>query len=453
MPLKPILEKIFPLHRTLASDGLDEALASVGEHMPARMDYTIETYQPGDPAWTWRVPERYVVHEAYLESEDGRRWVDFAENSLHIVSYSLPTDLELSWADLEPHLHVNTERPHTIPWVFKYYDRDWGFCLAKDLLDQMPRDQRYRAVIRSEFVNEPGFRIGVAAEDPRPRTPGVSSTAPAGDNPWGLEAGSSSEILLCAHICHPMQANDDTAGVVTLIGVAQRLAANPLPDGSLGVRFLFCPETIGSIAYLAHNEDLIPAFKAGIFAEMTGNQGPLAWHHSRQHNALIDRITAYVLAEDEPVERKFAEFPPNDERVINGPGVNVPCISINRWPYDEYHTTDDNPDIIHEEMLQEAADRIEKIVRIFASNYTPLRTFKGPVFLSGHGLWVDYRENWGLNRAIEKIMMCFEGEHTIFDIAEEVGLDYWTVHEYVEKFRAKGFVNIQTATEQSGEIT
>ena len=37
-------------------------------------------------------------------------------------------------------------------------------------------------------------------------------------------------------------------------------------------------------------------------------------------------------------------------------------------------------------------------------------------------------------------MMRFEGEHTIFDIAQQVGLDYWTVREYVEKFRAKGFV-------------
>jgi DNA-binding MarR family transcriptional regulator len=38
-------------------------------------------------------------------------------------------------------------------------------------------------------------------------------------------------------------------------------------------------------------------------------------------------------------------------------------------------------------------------------------------------------------------MMRFEGEHTIFDIAEQVGLDYQTVRDYVEKFRMKGFVN------------
>src|SRR5512137_2352272 len=79
---------------------------------------------------------------------------------------------------------------------------------------------------------------------------------------------------------------------------------------------------------------------------------------------------------------------------------------------------------MHEDMLVGAAETAEQIIRIYASNYIPKRTFRGPVFLSGHGLWVDWRENWALNRAIEKIMMRFEGRHTIFDIAEQVGLDH-----------------------------
>ena len=36
--------------------------------------------------------------------------------------------------------------------------------------------------------------------------------------------------------------------------------------------------------------------------------------------------------------------------------------------------------------------------------------------------------------------MRFEGSDSIFDIANQVGLDYWMVREYVEKFRVKGFV-------------
>ncbi len=425
MELKPIISKLLPLYRTLACDDMDDALLIVGENMPMTSNYTIETYAPCTPVWTWTVPERYVVHEAYLATEDGNRVLDFVDNPLHLVSYSLPVDALLSWNELEPHLYFNDKRPWAIPWIFKYYQRDWGFCLTKDSYDRLDRNQKYRAVIRVEFQTNPneGFKVSTAVIHPK-------------DGPSPV----AGELLISSHLCHPMQANDDLAGTVTAIEVAHRLSENSLPPGSMSVRFWFGPETIGTIAYLAHHEDLIPQLKGGIFVEMTGNDSPIAWHHSRQYDHLLDRITQYVLCNTDHPERDFAAHPANDERIINGPGVNVPCISINRWPYEEYHTTDDNLDIIHETKLQEAADVIEQIIRIYATNYIPKRTFRGPVFLSGNGLWVDWRENWELNRVIEKIMRRFEGEHTIFEIAEEVNLDYWVVYEYVEEFRAKGFV-------------
>jgi len=425
MRLKSILEQIYPLHRTLASGGTDEALRIVSDHMPAEAGFEIETYAPGTPVWTWQVPERYIVHEAYLETEDGRRVADFADNPLHLVSYSIPVDGTLTWDELEPHLFYNAERPGAVPWVFKYYDRGWGFCLSKDVFDRLDRSARYRAVIRSEFVDDPGFRVGVGVVHPE-----------GGPDP------AAGELIVAAHICHPMQANDDASGVVSAIELARRLAADPLPAGSMSVRFLFCPETIGSIAYLAHHEDLIPRLKGGIFFEMTGNRNRIARHRTRQGDHLLDRVAAHVLRYTYHEVRDFAAHPANDERVVNGPGVDAPCISLNRWPYPEYHTSDDNPTIIHEDMLAEAAEVAERVIRIYGTDYVPRRTFKGPVFLSGHGLWVDWREDWELNRAVEKIMMSFEGNRTVFEIAETVGLDYWTVRNYVEKFREKGFVKV-----------
>ncbi len=69
--LKSILAEFFPLHRTLVSDDHDKTLEIVGSYMPDSSNYTIETYAPLTKVWTWQVPERYVVHEAYLE--DRRR--------------------------------------------------------------------------------------------------------------------------------------------------------------------------------------------------------------------------------------------------------------------------------------------------------------------------------------------------------------------------------------------
>ena len=236
---KSVLEEIYPLHRTLVSEGLDESLRIVGGYLPDESDYRIENYSPGENVWTWKVPERYIVKRAYLETETGEKVVDFKDDPLHLLSYSLPIDRIIGWDELLPHLYYSEKRPAAIPWQFKYYERDWGFCLRKDQFDGLDRTIKYHAVIDVEFGTDPeqGFRIGA----------GVI-------HPAGGRALGAGEILVCSHVCHPNQANDDAAGVVTAIEVARRLAANPLPEGSMSVRFLFCPETIGSIAYLAHHE-------------------------------------------------------------------------------------------------------------------------------------------------------------------------------------------------------
>ena len=425
--LKSVVTELYPLHRTLVSDGTDRALEIIREYMPDNADYAIEIFEPGKKVWTWKAPERYIVHEARLETEDGEKVVDFFDNPLHLVSYSLPVENTFSWEELEPHLHYSEDRPQAIPWEFKYYERSWGFCLSKDHFDRLSREKRYRAVIRVDFATEAdqGLRIGVGTVHP--------------EGEWREEAG---EMLICAHVCHPYQANDDISGVVTAMEVARRLAERQLPEGSMSVRFLFCPETIGTICYLSHHEDLIPKIKGGIFSEMTGNLNSLALQRTRQDSALLDHCARSVLEHrgEHFREGAFREVVGNDEMVINGPGVNIPCISLSRWPYHEYHTSDDNPEIIHEEMLVEAADTIEEIVRVYASNYIPKRTFRGPVFLSGHGLWVDWRVNLKLNRALEKIMLRFEGLHSVFDIAHELDLGYWETREYVERFRAEGLV-------------
>ena len=75
--LKSILSEFLNLHRTLSSDDMDRTHSIIGSYMPDSANYTTENYAPLSHVWTWKVPERYTVHEAYLETEDGERIVDF----------------------------------------------------------------------------------------------------------------------------------------------------------------------------------------------------------------------------------------------------------------------------------------------------------------------------------------------------------------------------------------
>ena len=200
-------------------------------------------------------------------------------------------------------------------------------------------------------------------------------------------------------------------------------------------KFLFVPETIGSIAYLSQNEDIIPKLEYGIFLETLGNDNVHALQMTRQGNTRLDRIARYVMKRklENFKEGLFRTIVANDELVFNGPGVDIPMISISRYPYPEYHTSDDNPDIVLGQRLEESRDLILEILNIIDNDYMPKRQFKGPIFLSGYGLWVDWRENLELNQNIEKIILNLEGNKTVFDIAEELNMKFKDVLDFVNK--------------------
>src|SRR3990172_5191150 len=238
-----LIQELWFLRRDLVSDDYDRALSRLAGEFDGRM--TIHEYTSGEPCWTWRVPEKWTCHAAYLETLDGRRLIDLADHPLHVVSYSLPFDGVVSRQELLSHLHVHPRLPNAIPFVFKYYQRDWGLCASQQLRDSLS-DETYRVVIETTF--EPGaLKVGELV------IPGESDEA----------------FVLVAHLCHPAMVNDDLTGVVVGLDVARALLAGPRPYYTY--RLLILPETIGSVAYLSHNESLIPRMVGGLFLEMLGN--------------------------------------------------------------------------------------------------------------------------------------------------------------------------------------
>lgn len=81
----------------------------------------------------------------------------------------------------------------------------------------------------------------------------------------------------------------------------------------------------------------------------------------------------------------------------------------------------------------ESRDLILEILQLLDKDYIPLRNFKGPIFLSGFGLWVDYKENSKLNENIDQIMLMLEGNMSIFDISQELHMDFNDVLQFVNK--------------------
>ncbi len=260
--MRDLLVALWPLHRTLNCADMDQALTMCGDYL-ADGRWRLHHYPAKSDVLTWWVPERYTVNEAWLEIA-GQRVADFHQNPLHLLSYSLPQRIAGKLGDIRDHLHTRPDRPHAIPWEFKYYERSWGFCLRHADLEGFDDEAPVKGVIDVEFSDHP-MALGE----------------------FYLPGEGDEDMLFLTNICHPAQVNDSLAGLVVGLEMARQLAE--LPKRRHGFRLLVVPETIGTIAWFAHNEAAATRTRYAWFCEMTGHDNSFVLQHSRQADALIDR--------------------------------------------------------------------------------------------------------------------------------------------------------------------
>ena len=297
-----LIEELWFLKREIVSEDFDKALYRLAEEVPM----TIHEYPTGSQVWTWKVPEKWTCREAYLETLDGKRLIDYADHPLHVISYSLPFEGEVNREELLDHLHVHPHIPDAIPFVFKYYQRDWGLCATQEVRDSLTED-KYRVVIRTSF-DEGALKVGEVV----------------------IPGETEESFMLVAHLCHPAMVNDDLTGVVVGLDVVRKLLKDPKPKHTY--RLLILPETIGSVAYLSEHEALIPKMVGGLFLEMLGNNAPFAFQRSLQPDSQVDKalISALLGCAPDGFVGPYRTIISNDERQFNAPGVRVPMLSISR---------------------------------------------------------------------------------------------------------------------------
>jgi aminopeptidase-like protein/aminoglycoside N3'-acetyltransferase len=412
--MEELIHALWKLPRNIVSDGYDTALQALSTQVPM----FVHEYATGTECWTWLVPEKWTCREAWLEKLDGERLFSYRDNPLHVVSYSLPIDREVPREELFAHLHTHPELCDAIPFIFKYYERDWGLCCSKQLKDSL-QDDSYRVTIRSDFSYG---------------TLKVGEVTVAGKSP--------ETFVLCAHLCHPAMVNDDLSGVVVGLKVIQELLKRR--DLRYTYRLLILPETIGSVAYLSHHEELIPKMIGGLFLEMLGLENPHALQLSFAGDTEVDRCLSEVLRESDPDgwTGAFRTVVGNDERQFNAPGVRVPMLSLSRvmqdksgsWPYyPEYHSSKDTPELASISRLTESRDLVLKMIDAIEGNQVPVNRYQGEIFCSRYGLNIDAYANPEGNRALFDIIFLIDGTRSVAEIARVCNISIESARCVVEE--------------------
>lgn len=393
--------KLFPLCRSITGNGLRSTLKEIQRHIPL----VLHEVPTGTPVLDWEVPVEWNATVGRIETLAGRTVVDFADCNLHLVGYSTPVDKVVSRAELAAHVHTLPDQPDLVPYRTAYYAGTWGFCLADRVWKTM-QDPAYRVRIESSL--EPGsLTYGELV----------------------ISGSDQDEMLISVHCCHPSLANDNLSGIAVATEIARRLLKR---DNRLTYRLLFIPATIGSLTWLARNEDVLPNIRHGLVLSCVGDKGAFTYKQSRRGNTMIDRAVAHVLRAA-GVTHKIQPFHPfgYDERQFCSPGFDLPVGCFMRsanGTFPEYHTSADNIGFITPAALEESLHILMQTIDLLERDVLYKRVDgRGEPQLGRRGLYrtiSGQHDHATAQLALLWVLNQADGRQSLLDIAERSGMAF-----------------------------
>ena len=414
-----LARKLWPINRSLTGPGTRETLRLLAEELPG---LTMQAVPSGSAAFDWTVPDEWTIRAAYIADETGNRVVDFERNNLHVVGYSEPVDTWLSLEDLQPFLYSLPEQPDAIPYVTSYYKRRWGFCLSQNQRDAL-KPGKYHVVVDASL------------------DPGVLN--------YGelvLKGETSEEIFFSTYVCHPSMAKNELSGPVVTSAIAKWLGT--LPKRCYTCRFVFIPETIGSLVYLSRNLAHLKAnVHAGFNVSCIGDDRAYSYLPSRNGETVSDRVAKHVLTHMAPDYKTYTWLQRgSDERQYCAPGVDLPIATIMRTKYGEYpeyHTSlDDLENVVTPSGLGGGFAALQRALLVLEEDFIPRVTTLGEPQLGKRGLYPNVSVKGSADgvRVMTNMISYCDGTRSLLEIADVIGRPFWELSGLMGPLLKEGLI-------------
>lgn len=394
-----LAKKMFPICRSITGNGFRKSLNILKGVIPEIQVVEVPT---GTQVFDWTIPNEWNIEDAYIETLDGRRVIDFNDNNLHILGYSSPIDSVITKAELLEHVYTQPDQPEWIPYVTSYYKERWGFCMSENQKNEL-REEEYHVVVRS--------------------------TLQPGSLTYGeliIPGETEDEVLFSTYLCHPSMANNELSGPVLQTELIKYIKT--LNKRRYTYRFVFIPETIGSITYCARNLDALKKnVKAGFVLSCVGDNRDYSMIESPYADTLADRVLKNVLKYHYPNYKNYSFlYRGSDEREYCSPGVELPVCGVCRTKYGiypEYHTSADNMDLISPEGLQGCYDMMVKVINALEHNYKYKVTCCGEPQLGKRGLYptTSQKGSYDAVMALKNLLAYANGRNDLIGISDIIG--------------------------------
>lgn len=427
-----IITDLAPIRSGVVCDGADELAAYLMIEEP----FVAHEFASGLECNGWIVPWKWECSHALIYDTNGDIVYNGNGHPLGVASYSDAFQGDVSGQVLKEHLFFSDtpgfedELIYHCDWFYKPHARSWGMCAPKRLVEAIDDEAMFHVDLRTGHA------------------PGSMKVLE-----WVLWGESEESIVLNAHSCHPGCANDDLSGIAVGIQVMRMLAE--LPKRRYTYRLIVAPEHFGSIFYLQRFGK--GTIKCALFLESLGSTGPLALQQSFTGKSMIDLALTNALMHHEHRVGEFRSIVGNDETCWEAQGLAIPCPSLSRVPFVEYHTSRDNPGLMSEAHLEEAACVVLEALLNLDRDVTALSQIKGLICLSNpaYDLYLPYFDpsipgrrtitdgaaRW--NKFMNWLPRYLDGVISALELADEFGLKAQAVRDYLEAWQAKGLATLQ----------
>lgn len=411
---------LYPIDRSITGEGVRKTLNLIKKKVPLKNKF----FKTGKKVFDWIIPKEWNIKKAYiLDLKSKKKFANFNENNLHVIGYSQPINKTISIGELKKHIHIDKKNKNAIPYVTSYYKKTWGFCLSQNQLKNLI-NKKYKIVIDSSFKN--------GAMD-------YGETA--------LKGKSEKEIFFSCYICHPSMANNELSGPVISAALIHYL--NNLKNKKYSYRFVFVPETIGSIAYINKNlRKLKKNVKAGFIINCAGDTRDYSFVQTPQKNTFADEImnSSFVGLK----KKSIYEFKDrsSDERQYCHAGVELPVCSYSRSKagsktYPEYHTSLDDFSVLTKKGLEGSFEIFKNIIDALELAAFPKAKNKCEPFLTKKNLYPTLSTKSHIDNDLKNLLDFLaysNGKRSVFQISNILNLKLKSCIEILEKLKKHNLI-------------
>lgn len=361
--------ELFSLCRSITGNGTHKTLKIIKREF---RELKIKKIKSGTNVFDWKIPPEWNVKDAYVIDKYKKKIINFKNNNLHLISYSQNINKIINKAMLLKHIYSLPKQPDAIPYITSYYKKHWGFCITdlerKKIIKKYRKNDQFKVFIDTKFNNKGYLRYGELV----------------------IKGKSKQEILISTYICHPSMANNELSGPIVSMGLINYF--KNIRDLKKTIRFLFLPETIGSITYINKNlKKLKKNVIGGYNLTCIGDDKDHSCIFTKYENTLSD----YALKETyKKLKIKYKKYSflerGSDERQYNSPGVDLPIASIFRskyGEYPEYHTSLDNFNFISLKGLNGGYKVALLAIKLLQNKIIPINNLICEPFLSKRKLY------------------------------------------------------------------